>query len=293
MEIEALEKFLDIAVTENLQRSADRLDMTPGGLSKILRRLEGELGVRLFERVGKQLKINDEGRRLQSRASEIVTLARKARVEVGGLGTHLECRIAAPAMLQLTWAAHIQKQVTIYQPNIRLSFISAFESLALKMLIRGEVDMALISGVVLGQVPSSMEVHSIGSTCMCIAAGPEHPLASGGHSEVVVTLDNILQYPFAAPRISPFCGEERGIGSDGWPEDLFSRKIHAVVNDYGVLCRLVMQAELLAFLPEALVDEMGGVKLKVEGGRVQSQEDLFIVWRGGDGSWLDKLIGFF
>ncbi|BBM02734.1 LysR family transcriptional regulator [Microbulbifer sp. GL-2] len=289
MEIEALEKFLVIATTENLQRSADRLDTTPGGLSKILRRLEEELGTRLFDRVGKQLKINDDGRRLQSHAIEIVTIARKARAEVGNFDSYAECRVAAPAMLQLTWAALFQKKLAAGYPGVRLSYTSAYESLALRMLARGEVDVALITGAVLGQVPPSMTVRSVGSTCMCVAAGPEHPLVIGDYSGKRVPTAEVLKYPFAAPRISPFCGEERGFGSDGWPETLFSRKVQVVVNDYGVLCRLVLNGGLLAFLPETLIGEIGGVKVQVEEEKVEALEDIYIVARDGD--WLDKLAG--
>ncbi|WHI47958.1 LysR family transcriptional regulator [Microbulbifer sp. VAAF005] len=137
MEIEALEKFLVIAATENLQRSADRLDTSPGGLSKTLKRLEGELGTRLFDRVGKQLKINDAGRRLQSRAVEMVAIARRIRSEVGELKVNQECRIAAPTMLQLAWGTFIHRKFTTEEVGGRLSFTSAYEALALKMLSRG------------------------------------------------------------------------------------------------------------------------------------------------------------
>ncbi|AWF80705.1 hypothetical protein BTJ40_07680 [Microbulbifer sp. A4B17] len=290
MEIEALEKFLVIAATENLQRSADRLDTTPGGLSKILKRLEQELGARLFDRVGKQLKINDAGRRLQSRAVEIVAIANKARAEVGGSGQYLECRIAAPAMLQLLLGVTIQKKLLIHKTGVHLSLTSAYEALALRMLARGEVDLALVTGSVLGQLSPSMEAHSLGEASMCVAAGPEHPLAKSRSLEKQVNLVDILQYPFAAPRISPFCGEERGIGSDGWPENVHSRKVQAVVNDYGVLCRLVMDGELLAFLPEALVREMGGIILRVESDSINSREDLYVVGVGESNYWLDLLI---
>ncbi|WP_444935455.1 LysR substrate-binding domain-containing protein [Microbulbifer sp. JMSA004] len=288
MEIEALEKFLIIAATENLQRSADRLDTSPGALSKTLKRLETELATRLFDRVGKQLKINDAGRRLQSRAVEMVAIARRVRSEVGELGGNQECRIAAPTMLQLAWGAFIQRKFLAEETAVRLSFTSAYEALALKMLSRGEVDLALITGAVLGQVSSTMEVLPLGSLSMYIAAGPDHPLIAEPGTQVKAALSDVLQYPFAAPRISPFCGEERGIGSDGWPEINYPRKVQVVVNDYGVLCQLVLNSGLLAFLPESLITEMGGVIVRVEDGPVKSREELFVAGRKADTTWLSK-----
>ncbi|WP_444916607.1 LysR substrate-binding domain-containing protein [Microbulbifer sp. JMSA003] len=288
MEIEALEKFLVIAATENLQRSADRLDTSPGGLSKTLKRLEGELGTRLFDRVGKQLKINEAGRRLQSRAVEMVAIARRIRSEVGELKVNQECRIAAPTMLQLAWGTFIHRKFITEEAGGRLSFTSAYEALALKMLSRGEVDLALITGAVLGQLSSTMDARPLGSVSMCIAAGPDHSLIVEQGVEVKASLSNILQYPFAAPRISPFCGEERGIGSDGWPEINYPRKVQVVVNDYGVLCQLVKNNRLLAFLPEPLITEIGGVIVRVEDGDIKSSEELFVVGRKTNASWLSK-----
>ncbi|SDZ75399.1 LysR family transcriptional regulator [Microbulbifer marinus] len=291
MEIEDLEKFLVIAATENLQRAADRLDTTAGGLSKSLRRLETALDTRLFDRVGKQIRVNDAGRRLQRRAAEIVAMAQQTRAEFGGLARTLECRVAAPAMLQLQWARRIQQVLAQQHENARLSMTSAYESLALKMLVRGEADFALVTDAMTAQIPSGMSVRAIGSTTMRVAAAPSHPLVAGRKERPVeVTTTTILQYPFAAPTVSPFCGEERGIGSDGWREDALPRRIGAVVNDYGVLCSMVMDGELLAYLPEQLLGEIGAVRIKVVDCPYHCTENLIVVWRGGRESWLDRLV---
>ncbi|WP_323843811.1 LysR family transcriptional regulator [Microbulbifer magnicolonia] len=291
MEIEDLEKFLVIAATENLQRAADRLDTTAGGLSKSLRRLETALDTRLFDRVGKQISVNDAGLRLQQRAAEIVAMAKQTRAEFAGLARGLECRVAAPAVLQLEWARRIQKALVRQQADARLSMTSAYEALALKMLVRGEVDLALVTDAMAAQIPGGMSVRAIGSTTMRVAAAPMHPLVSGRKERPVeVTTDRILQYPFAAPRISPFCGEERGIGSDGWREDALPRRVSVVVNDYGVLCSLVMEGQLLAYLPEHLLGEIGAVRVKVVDCPYQCTENLLFVWRGDSAGWLDSLL---
>ncbi|MFC6980185.1 LysR family transcriptional regulator [Microbulbifer taiwanensis] len=204
MEIDDLEKFLVIAATENLQRAADRLDTSAGGLSKSLRRLETALDTRLFDRVGKQIRVNDAGRRLQRRAAEIVAMAQQTRAEFGGLARGLECRVAAPAMLQLEWSRRIQQCLALQQPDARLSMTSAYEALALRMLVRGEVDFALVTDAVAAQIPDDMSVRSVGSTTMRVAAAPSHPLVQGRRERPVeVTTETILRYPFAAPRISP------------------------------------------------------------------------------------------
>ncbi|WP_066966630.1 LysR family transcriptional regulator [Microbulbifer sp. Q7] len=294
METEDLEKFLVIAATQNLQRAADRLDATPGGLSKVLSRLERSLDCRLFDRVGKKISINDSGRRLQQRAAEIVALARATRAEFGSVAQGPECRVAAPAMLQLRWAGRMQRQLAEQLGQSCLSMTSAYESVALKMLVRGEVDCALVTDAVSSQIGAGFSSRNIGTITMAVAASSAHPLVVGQadpmHRPVSVTTQTLRAYAFAAPRISPFGGDEQGIGSDGWREDKLPRRVSVVVNDYGALCNLVREAQVLAYLPLDLINEIGAVRIDVVDCPYECQRDLLAVWRGSRHGWLDQLM---
>ena len=61
MEIRQLRYFLDIARTEHLTQSAHNLFVTQSTLSHGLRQLEQELGVDLFDRVGRRLRLSQAG----------------------------------------------------------------------------------------------------------------------------------------------------------------------------------------------------------------------------------------
>ena len=61
MEIRQLRYFLDIARTEHLTESARNLFVTQSTVSHSLRQLEDELGVRLFDRLGRGLKLSQAG----------------------------------------------------------------------------------------------------------------------------------------------------------------------------------------------------------------------------------------
>ena len=61
MEIRQLRYFLDIAQTEHLTDSARNLFVTQSTLSHGLRQLEDELGMQLFERVGRGLRLSQAG----------------------------------------------------------------------------------------------------------------------------------------------------------------------------------------------------------------------------------------
>ena len=59
-----LPAFRFVAETEHLPSASDLLYTSPSALSRTVKQLEGALGVKLFDRVGKRLVLNDDGRRL-------------------------------------------------------------------------------------------------------------------------------------------------------------------------------------------------------------------------------------
>ena len=73
MELQQIKQFREIARTENISKAAETLGLTQATLSQNLKRLEDELGVQLFERVGKKLVINKAGEIMYFHCDEICT----------------------------------------------------------------------------------------------------------------------------------------------------------------------------------------------------------------------------
>lgn len=73
MELQQIKQFREIARTENISKAAEALGLTQATLSQNLKRLEDELGVQLFERVGKKLVINKAGEIMYFHCDEICT----------------------------------------------------------------------------------------------------------------------------------------------------------------------------------------------------------------------------
>lgn len=71
MELQQIKQFREIARTENISKAAETLGLTQATLSQNLKRLEDELGVQLFERVGKKLVINKAGEIMYFHCDEI------------------------------------------------------------------------------------------------------------------------------------------------------------------------------------------------------------------------------
>lgn len=58
MELLQLRYFCELAKTEHLTKTANKLHISPPSLSVTISRLETELGVALFDRPGKMIRLN-------------------------------------------------------------------------------------------------------------------------------------------------------------------------------------------------------------------------------------------
>ena len=82
MELRVLQYFLMVAEEENITKAAALLHVTQPTLSRQLKQLEDELGVKLFERSSHNIFLTKDGMLLKQRAQEMITLAEKTKQEL-------------------------------------------------------------------------------------------------------------------------------------------------------------------------------------------------------------------
>lgn len=78
MELSQLAYFRAVARTEHFTRAAEELHITQPSLSKAIANLEGELGVPLFDREGKRVRLNPYGAAFLERVEQILSLTDEA-----------------------------------------------------------------------------------------------------------------------------------------------------------------------------------------------------------------------
>jgi DNA-binding transcriptional LysR family regulator len=135
-----------VAAHESVTKAAEELHYSQPSVSHHLARLEAETGVRLVRKVGRGIRLTEEGELLARRAAEIVGRLdaahdelsafvglNRGRVRVAGFQSALS-ELVPRAAIALT-AAH---------PNLELRLIDAHPQVALRMLRSGEVDCAVL-----------------------------------------------------------------------------------------------------------------------------------------------------
>jgi LysR family transcriptional regulator, transcriptional activator for dmlA len=82
MDIQDIEIFARVAAVGNLSAVGSELGLTPGTISKRVQALEDEMGVRLFERTTRSIRITDEGSRFRVHVERILAEMEQARAMV-------------------------------------------------------------------------------------------------------------------------------------------------------------------------------------------------------------------
>jgi DNA-binding transcriptional LysR family regulator len=156
-----LEVFLAIARARGYRRAAEALHTSQPALSQHIRELEGELGARLFDRLGRGIALTEAGRLLEERAQRVfatLTDVREAVGELQGLqrGSLLIGASTTPGVYVLP--ALIGRFRERY-PGIELRLRIA-NSRAIEEAVRShELDLAVVGG------------HGLAPGEECLAAG--------------------------------------------------------------------------------------------------------------------------
>lgn len=79
MELKQLKYFIEIADQEHMTEAALSLDIAQSALSRQMSMLEAELGVKLFRRAGRNIKLTDEGALFLKEASDILEAVEKSK----------------------------------------------------------------------------------------------------------------------------------------------------------------------------------------------------------------------
>jgi DNA-binding transcriptional LysR family regulator len=141
--IELLRTFLAVIDSGGVTPAASALNMSQAAASQQIKRLEDELGCRLFERVGRKLALAPAGERLEARARRLVAhndelLASMRQSEFEG-----EVRFGVPYDIIASFVPAILRRFAKAQPRVRVSLVCEDSKVVRRQLASGEVDLAL------------------------------------------------------------------------------------------------------------------------------------------------------
>ncbi|NIK71781.1 DNA-binding transcriptional LysR family regulator [Paenibacillus sp. BK720] len=144
MELLQLQYFLTVARLEHVTEAARHLHVTQSSLSKTIQRLEEDLGVPLFDRVGRKLRLNESGSRFLQRAERALFELEQGKQELndpsGSEQGTIELAVNTASMLP-----SILREFRKKKPNIQFHVQMLTTQEMVAHLHRGDIDFCLSS----------------------------------------------------------------------------------------------------------------------------------------------------
>lgn len=186
--------FVAVAESRSFTEAAHQLNLTQSALSVLVRGLEDEVGVRLFDRHTRGVALTEAGLELQPRVVRLLAELGDAIQSVADLGARKRgiVRLAAP---QLIASAVLPGVIAVFRglyPGIDVRLSDTMPEHLLEGVISGAVDLAFghemahdagIQGTVFLEDP------------FLLVCRPDHPLARRRR----VRWHEVLEHPFIGP----------------------------------------------------------------------------------------------
>ncbi|MCM3748102.1 LysR family transcriptional regulator [Paenibacillus pasadenensis] len=140
MEMLQLRYFQKVARMEHITKAAQELRIAQPALSKTIARLEEDLGVPLFDRIGKQIKLNSLGKIFLDKVDVALELLEEGRREVADLGglEYGSIRLAMTTLDRLS--EPLGEFLTLY-PNVNLQITQTSTAEMARLLDAGGIDI--------------------------------------------------------------------------------------------------------------------------------------------------------
>ncbi|HWO41977.1 MAG TPA: LysR substrate-binding domain-containing protein [Candidatus Eisenbacteria bacterium] len=189
MEIRQLKSLCLIAKHGTVKEAARRSFVTSSAISLQIKVLERELGVRIFDRVGKRLVLTKNGEALYQDAEKILHLIDEAIAKAARPGDDFSGKIslAAPACLRNFYLPAIARFRASY-PSIRLTILARNHAAAPSTVASGEADLAL---GLFDQIMPDLEKIPLVAPKLTVIVPHGHPLAFKRYLD----LEELAQHP--------------------------------------------------------------------------------------------------
>jgi LysR family hydrogen peroxide-inducible transcriptional activator len=191
MQIHQLRYFCAVARTGSFTRAAQQEHLAQPSLSQQIRKLEDELGIRLFDRLGRSVRLTQPGEAFLPRAEAIVRQVADAKIEIQELAGAERGKLVigaiptiAPYFLPSCLASFARKF-----PHVQISVVEEVTNGLLNRVHQGAVDLALLALPVPAPHCVSRELFR---ERLYVVVPQDHRLAASAH----VHLAQIANDPF-------------------------------------------------------------------------------------------------
>ena len=263
MDIRHLQRFLAVVDQEGFTAAADEIGVSQPALSQSVKELEIELGVPLFERLGRHVLVTEAGRALIGPARQtlrdVATGISAVRAVAGGSAGRLS--LGSLPTLAAEPLAGLVGRYRRRHPGVEVDLAAPEDSSDLVAMIRdGRCEAGLTESI---DVPPDLTGYEIGVQALLLILPPGlggwgNPLddQGGAVSEFTLPLADLVGVPFVA---APSGTSTRRLLVEGFAAAGAEPRIAVVTAQRDAILPLVLAGAGAALVPEAIAVVAGAL----------------------------------
>jgi DNA-binding transcriptional LysR family regulator len=197
VELRTVEYFLAIAQEGSLRAAAQRLGVTQPALTKAVRRLEQEVGARLFERTVRGVTPTEAGNLLLRHAARMQASLAEAEHEIEALRAGLagEVRLGAGPTWQHRLLPEALARFRSSRPAIRIVVRAGMDDVLKAELRAGRLDFVLAATPRSEELEPDLRHRPLSADDYAVVAADDHPLRRSRP----LGLADLLAFPWILP----------------------------------------------------------------------------------------------
>jgi DNA-binding transcriptional LysR family regulator len=177
MEVRQLQIFRTLAEELNFTRTAEKVHTVQSNVTAQIKALEEELGMPLFDRLGRRVTLTDAGRRFQPFAEQaLAAMEQGQRAIQAGASPSGPLRIGAPESVLAYRLPQVLRTYRRRFPHVELIFRPYSDATLCAKLETGKFDMAIHMSDV--KVNPALKSVRLRTERVFLLSDPSHPLAS-------------------------------------------------------------------------------------------------------------------
>ncbi|GAB3485730.1 LysR family transcriptional regulator [Azotobacter salinestris] len=195
MDLASLNAFIAVAETGSFSEAGERLHLTQPAVSKRIAALEQQLQVRLFDRLGREVRLTEAGRALLPRAYRILSVLEDTRRALNNLNGDVSGRLtlATSHHIGLHRLPPLLRTFTRAHPQVALDIRFLDSEVAYEEILHGRAELAVIT--LAPETAAPVRAVKVWDDPLDFVAAPEHPLARNAE----VSLADVACHPAVFP----------------------------------------------------------------------------------------------
>ena len=191
MEIRQLKTFKAVADHLSFHKAADAINYAQSTVSAQIMALEEDLGIPLFERLGRHIMLTEAGENLYQYACKMLELAEAARADlIEGVRLEGSLTIRVPESFCVHRLTPVVAKFHNRMPNVKLRFITCAQEGLKRDLRKGVTDLAFLLTESIQS--KDLAVENLGTEHLVFVATPNHPLSKIDKFEIDMLADHTL-----------------------------------------------------------------------------------------------------